>query len=370
MSKITLNQVETYLKELIGKETLLDMGYGGVLFLKIGDLKKKTGFNAYGREFIYVEGKYSLFSDENWQVLHKGNLFIDRWKTSRLGVSPKINKLKNLKIINFQILEDKTIITLEKDYQVIISQDKSLRTWSVSFIDEGFSIGAEISGGFYKSPYEPLEYKKPSAKKIANRNKQRKLDDDPAFKSMYKEDMPIAPHHVRALVIDLVGTKVSSVEEDSGDTFRIGLNDRDWVISINDSWQLEQAGKIIADSVKDKFNFVKAISQVLKNKKIISFDFDDDLNKTTIRLNSEAVLTITKTRDMHGEISLWTIYNRKKSYHISAYRNQELTHIITVPENLKEKYFYNKKGSSFASSMYALDFYREYLAEDKLIGKL
>jgi len=53
----------------------------------------------------------------------------------------------------------------------------------------------------------------------------------------------------------------------------------------------------------------------------------------------------------------------KKSYHISAYRNQELTHIITVPDNLKEKYFYSKKGSYFANSIYALDLYREYLGK-------
>lgn len=340
--KINQQSVENKLKEnLIGKPLSISIGYGGVLFAESDAI--------------------SLYSDESWFIAKNGKQLLDRWQDDQDREDDIVSSINNSKINNVLVENKKTTFNYENDYSLEIPNAEELETWEITLKNEGVRITAHGDGTFDEKAYKPEPTADPSELRKRIKIMSAK-NTDPLLNDMYKENLPISADNAMKFVQSIVGKKVAEVEVDSASTFTLRFDSNQAIISIEDSWELVIAGKKLVDS-NSRFSFGEVVTSTLTGIKLTSIEFDEKIDETKINFENSTVLTIRKTKSIPGKSGIWTIFDTENGLHISANRDGKLDYLVLVPDQLKKKYHYDEKGSTWANIMYALDFYRGFIAE-------
>lgn len=325
----------------------LIIGYGGVLFIEIG--KELIPRITWGSGEPYRETNF--FVDEWWEIWEGKKKVASRFEDQT--ADKYINQLNSQVIDDFVVTPSyqKTIFRIGK-YDLIVFRTEELTTWDFTHRIQNYRITLTN-----RKQFQIKEYVFEEPKIIKKRSD---LFKPTVFDQFYKEFLPISHDNVQKILKPLVGSQITEVRENTGISFCLELKgEEDWLISVDVNWVLYQDNKQILSSESHRFVFIEQLSQLLISKNITRLNFSDDLKQTTFGFADNLVLKVTKNK----KLTSWTIFNRLKEIHIDANSDGNFEHIISCPDELKEKYLANKYGRKFASCLYALDFYRSLVAE-------
>lgn len=326
---------------LHNQDLVIEVGYGGVLFVEIGDLKPRK----YQPQ--RVKGTYRLYSDEYWELKLTGQRVTDRWsKNANLAEELGSNSIESISFIKGA---KQTCIKLATGHELILHRKEELTTWIIDNDKERHSIILLGSGKFIIRDCTP--WRETPIKK------RKKHKSDPIAKQFYKEDLPLSPDIVNKILSQIHGSKIEDVFENSGVSFAMDMTGG-WRFNANCNWQLIDAqGKTLVDSTTNRFAFIDKLLQLLVGAEVEEINFSDNLSETWLILRNGLKLLLPQEK----RYQLWSMFNAVEGYHIDARGDGTFSHVILVPDRLKNKYFYSERGPEFANVLYALDLYREWV---------
>ena len=335
------SEVLEKLSKLHGQNIVIEVGYGGVLFADIGDLEPRK------YQPHRVKGTYRLYSDEFWELKLNDKKLADRWGKNA-GLIEQLGT-HSIESISFTKNAKQTHIKLSTGHELILHRKEDLRTWEIDNNKEKYSIILLGTGKFIIRDHTP--WKETPIKK------RKKHKSYPITKQFYKEDLPLSPDIVKKLFSQIHGSKIEGIFEYSGVSFTMDMTGG-WRFSVNCNWQLIDAeGKTLVSSTTNRFTFLDSLIKLLIGVEVEEMTFSDNLGETRLLLKNGLQLVLPKEKRYH----LWTMFNNIEDYHIDAQGDGTFSHIILVPDKLKDKYFYAEKGSEFANVLYALDLYRKWV---------
>jgi hypothetical protein len=326
--ELTESEVQDKLSQLRNVDVATEMGYGGVLFVNIGNL-------------------IQLYSNEFWEIKLGEKKLADRWSTN----ADLVKQLgpHTIESISFVEGTKQTHIKLSTGHVLVIYRQDELRTWEINHNQERYSIILLGTGKFLITDYKPKEETHP-------KNSKHQLLD-PAIKQFYKEDIPLSSTIVSKLLKQIVGTKIGGVFQHSAIGFTIDMSST-WRFSVYCNWRLvDDKGKSSVDSTTNRFAFMDSLLKLLIGVEVKELIFSENLRETQLVFNNGLLLLLPKEKRHH----LWTISNHTEGYHIDALGDGTFRHTILVPDELKDKYRYTGKGSNFTDILYALDLYRKWV---------
>lgn len=330
------------LSDIRNQEIVIEVGYGGVLFAEIGDLEPRK------YQPRLVKGDFRFYCDEFWEVRLKGKKLADRW-SKNAGLIEELGHC-TLETISFSNNHKRTHFKLSTEHELVIHLKEELRAWEIDSNKEKYSIILLGTGKFIMRDYKP--WKETPIKK------RKKHKSNSIAKQFYKEDLALSPEIVKKLFQQLKGTKVEEIFQHSGVSFTMDFSGG-WRFSINCNWQLVNKQKrILIDSNNQRFAFMDGLLKHLKGIELKEFIFSDNLEETRLIFTNGLELILPKEKRYH----LWTMFNQVENYHIDAQGDGTFSHIILVPDRLKDKYLCNEKSSEFANVLYALDLYRKWVS--------
>ena len=153
--------------------------------------------------------------------------------------------------------------------------------------------------------------------------------------------------------------KIGSLIKETG----ININGNRWTaysgeitLFSEEDWQILRNKKVFVDRWKTEPDLAEQKILDCTGLKILKIIVEPTV-KTQIFLEKNYSILIPR----HRQLSSWTLglEDMKQALVLSGVGT--FSHNLTVPDELKTKYFYEQKGYKFASGMYALDFYREYI---------
>lgn len=180
--------------------------------------------------------------------------------------------------------------------------------------------------------------------------KQRTKDEKSGLVSFYRENLPISKELVAKLIsASIFDAKVSYFEIELGNReLTIWLNNNDLVLTIKE-WNVLRSDESISSYIEYDQALLKSMLPGLV------FDWFDVSNCIVYFKNGIKI----KIEQTINDSEPWFFIDNIKSYVISALDKNNFTHIITCPDNLRDKYLYKERGSTVATLLYSLDFYRE-----------
>ena len=342
----TISSKQKICNIIINQPIEINIGYGGVIFVEIGE-KLKPAEN-WGSGVAYRQMYF--FVDEMWEIQHKGITIISRFgEQEDKTVENALEEIANKKITNFSISDSfKETIFEFGDYKLIIKQTEELETWDFYHRTENLHFTLTGKKKLVSTKYvfeKPKKYKP----------KKRKKTD---FDDFYKEDLPLSQENAEKLLHPLIGFVTHQVREYTAVAFTLESKDEAMLISIDSDWQLLHKNKEVLSSKTHRYNFTEKLTKYLQGKRIEALSLNADELSMVIKFGDQFKLNVEKSK----RYSLWTVFNRLKGYHVSADANGNFDHIIICPEKLKEKYFAEKHGTAVANCLYALDLYRELIS--------
>jgi hypothetical protein len=102
---ITVKEAQKILNSLVNQDIFLSCGYGGVMFVEIGNITNHPFEYQEGKSITRKYGECRLFCDETWSFSNGSNVSIDRWtsssfETDELFKSLGVQKLEKIEIVN------------------------------------------------------------------------------------------------------------------------------------------------------------------------------------------------------------------------------------------------------------------------------
>ena len=335
-------------KLIRNQEIRIQIGYGGVLFIELGKpLKPKV---AWASDELYREMEF--FVDEKWEIWDKDKKVASRFEDE--AADKYVDKINGKIVTDFNVQPSckKTFITLG-NYSLVIYQTEELTTWDFSHRVQNFRITLTGRKQFRINDYL---FERPEQTTKKHRSFQLTV-----FDQFYKENTPISHGNVRKLIEPMIGSIVKEVMENTGIAFCLLLKNSDsWLLGVNIDWELHRKNKPILSSRSHRFAYAQQLTKYLLSKKLTSLHFSKSLDETILTFDDDLRLIVR----MGKKPQLWTIFNQDKDYHLNALNTGKFEHIIICPGHLRKQYLEPQYGEKFASSLYALDLYRDLISKE------
>ncbi|MBP7875837.1 hypothetical protein KA012_02480 [Candidatus Woesebacteria bacterium] len=328
----------------VGQPIAASLGYGGVLFIEIGEALEPVLENGMQQPYR----KIGMFVEEWWELRHQGKTIATRFDDT--PAEEYFEQIAGKKIGSFTISPDckKTSITVG-EYTIVIPQTEQLVTWSLSHRTQGFEIHLtgtkrfKIKNYFFQRPGRSGE--------------NHPTRPETLFDQFYREDLPISQDNVNKLMQPMLGGVVQEVREMSGVDFCLELSGKEkWLLSVDSEWSLSRGEKSILSSKSHRFVFLEPLTKYLLQKKLTNILLQKEGTTFTFGTSLHLVIKQQKT------LRLWWCLNRSKNISISARGNGTFEHVLWCPPELQEKYLQSKYGSTAADLLYSLEVYRDLLA--------
>lgn len=373
---ISVKEAQKILNSLVGQDIFLSCGYGGVMFVEIGNITNHTFEYEKGKSVTHKFGEYRLFCDENWSFYDNKDSRIDRWtsssfETDELLESIGVRKLEKIEIVNEF---EETRFYISGGYTFTIIKDDSIDTFSVVFIPNKKKLTVFGNGNIeYKDYEEDLSY----MKKSKPRPKPTKISIDRNFlRNQMPDALPLSYQKAQEFITPLFNQKIQSVEVTTATRFSLNfgvdcrklLSKEDqktwktpmfrWSLFVDEIWVLKKKKKVIIDVREEKFHFEEKLTSLIGDKHLLDIIFDKNGAKTKIQLSDDYTLVILET----GRYSRWDIHDFKTGFTVGSYRDDGLIYRISSPIHVMDEF---KTGDVHLDAiLYEMKFYRDYFAKN------
>jgi hypothetical protein len=355
-TSISVTEAQSVLNSLTNKDIFLSCGYGGVMFVEIGNLIDYHFEHIKGSPTTRKYGEYQLFCDENWTFSDSSGKRIDRWtsssfETDSLFDSIGVQKLEQIEIINGF---ERTIFHISSGFTFTIHRDDAIDTFSLSLIPEKKRLRVFGNGNI---KFEEYEDDRSYLKEIKPRPKRT-------------ETISVSKEFIQPTI----NQKIASIEVRSGTCFSINLGDdcrrllskedqaiwinplHRWSLSIDEVWVLKHGEDIVLDVRKERFHFKEKLISHLKDKLIIKITFDENGAGTKIIFSDGYTLVVLET----SRYSRWDMHDVITGFTVGSYRGQGLVYRVSPPIPVRNKY--NTDDVHLNSILFELQFYRDFFA--------
>lgn len=378
MNKNTsVEETQKILNSLVNQDIFLSCGYGGVMFMEIGNITDHSNEYEEGKWITKKHGDYRLFCDETWNFSNGSNVSIDRWtsssfETDEIFESLGVHELEKIEIVNDF---EKTIFHISGGYTFTIIKDDSIDTFSIVFIPNKKKLTVFGNGNIEYMDYEEDQS---YMKKGTPRPKPTKsISVDRNFlRNQMPDLLPLSYQKAREFITPLFNQKIQSIEVTTATRFSLNfgkdcrklLSKEDqktwktsmfrWSLSVNENWVLKKNKKVILDVREEKFHFEEKLTSLIKDKHLVNIIFDRNGTKTEIQLSENYNLVILET----GRYSRWDIHDFKTGFTVGSYRDEELIYRISSPIHVMDEF---KTGDVHLDAvLYEMKFYRNYFAKN------
>jgi hypothetical protein len=374
---ISVKEAQKILNSLVNQDIFLSCGYGGVMFVEIGNITNHTFKYEKGKSITRKYGECRLFCDENWSFYDDKDIRIDRWtsssfETDELLESLGVRKLEKVEVVNEF---EQTRFHISGGYTFTIIKDDSIDTFSVVFIPDKKKLTVFGNGNIEYIDYEEdLSY----MKKGKPRPKFTKsISVDRTFlRNQMPDVLPLSYQKTQEFITPLFNHKIKSIEVTSATRFSLNFgedcrkllsreNQKTWAtpmfrwsLSVDENWVLEKNEEVLLDVREEKFYFEEKLKKLLKDKYLVDIIFDKNGAKTKIQLSDDYTLVILET----GRYSKWDIHDFKTGFTVGSYRDQGLIYWVSSPIHVIDEF---KTGDVHLDAiLYEMKFYRDYFAKN------
>ena len=374
---ILVTEAQKILNSLVNQDIFLSCGFGGVMFVEIGNIVDRHFEYEEGKHTTRKHGQYRLFCDENWSFSDGKNTRIDRWKsstfeTNKLFESLGVRKLEKIEIINGF---EKTIFHISGGYTFTIVRDDSIDTFSITLIPEKKMLTIFGDGHIefvnYEENINNLKKSKPRPKPKKTVTVSRNF-----LRNQMPDLLPLSYEKAQEFIRPLFNQKIQAIEVNSGTRFSLSfgedcrhlLSKKDqetwsnpmfrWSLSVDEVWVLKKGKETVLDVHKERFHFEKKLVSFLKNKQLIEIAFNKNGAKTEILLSGDYTLVVHET----GRYSKWDIHDFKTGFTVGSYKDGGLVYRISSPIHVLNEY--NTGDIHLDAILYELKLYREYFAKN------
>lgn len=377
-TSISVTQAQRVLDSLADKDIFLSCGYGGVMFVEIGNIVDYHFEHVEGSPTTRKYGQYRLFCDENWSFSDGNTTQIHRWtsssfETDSLFDSLGVQKLEKIEIINGF---ERTVFHISGGYTFTIHRDDAIHTFSLNLIPEKKRLTVFGNGNIEFDDYEDdrsyLKKSKPRPKST-----ETLLVDRNFLRDQKADLLPISLEKAQEFILPILHQKIQNIEVRSGTSFALTFGDdcrkllskeqqkiwlnpqHRWSLAIDEEWVLKRGEDIVLDVRKERFHFKEKLTLILKGKLITDIVFDENGSGTKIMFSDDYSLAVLET----GRYSQWDIHDFKTGFTVGSYRDQGLVYRVSSPIHVLNKY--NTDDVHLDSILFELQFYRDFFAGSK-----
>jgi len=374
---ILLTEAQKILNSLVNKDIFLSCGYGGVMFVEIGNIVDHDFEYEEGKHTTRKYGQYRLFCDENWSFSDGKNTRIDRWKNSSFETDELFESLGVRKLEKIEIMSGfkKTIFHISGGYTFTIVRDDSIDTFSLILSPEKKKLTIFGDGRIELREYEDdrsnLKKPKPRPKPTEAVSVDRSF-----LRNQMADLLPLSFEKAQEFIQLLFNQEIQAIEVSSGTRFslRFGEDCRQllskedqkiwetplfrWSLSIDEVWVLKKGKEIVLDIRKERFHFEEKLVALLKNKHLMKIAFDKNGAKAEILLSGDYTLVVLET----SRYSRWDMHDFKTGFTIGSYRDKNLVYRISSPIHVLNEY--NTGDIHLDAILYEIKFYRGYFADN------
>jgi len=372
---ISVKEAQRILDSLTNKDIFLSCGYGGVMFIEIGNIVDYHFEHVEGNPTTRKYGKYRLFCDENWSFSDSCTTQIHRWTSSSFETDELFESLGVKKLEKVEIVNDfeETRFYISGGYIFTIIRDDSIDTFSIELIPDKKKLTVFGNGNIEYTDYEEnLSYMK-KGKPHPKRTETISID-----RSFLRNQMPdilkLSYEKAQEFIFPLFNQKIQSIEVNSATRFSLSFGEdckklfskKDqedwstplyrWSLSINEVWVLKKNKEIILDVRKEKFHFEEKLIYLLRGKYLVDIVFDKNGAKTEIQLSDDYTFVVLEA----DRYSRWDIHDFKTGFSVGSYRDEGLIYRISSPSYVMDEF---KTGDVHLDAiLYETKFYRDYFA--------
>jgi len=374
---ISFTDAELLMQNLVGKEIFISCGYGGVLFLEIGNITEHEHEYQEGLFTTRKIGNYRLFSDEDWKYTDSEKN-IERWGCDSSAKTDENFKKVGICVIEKIVITDtfeQTTFILSGNKSITIFKDDSLDTFHLILISEEKKLTVYGNG---RCEYKDYQEDKFWLKQAKPRQKQSQTVtfDRSVFRQYCPDLSPLSVTKAMEYAHNLLGQKVENIKVESatrfsiniGPSYRNNLSEKDkklwtreiprWSIRIDEIWSLKKDGVVLLDVKKEKFHFAEKLKQELIEKRIIAITFDHKGKAAQFEFTEGYLLELQDS----GRFSRWDIHDFLTGFTMSSYEKDGLQYRISAPIHLQDKY--DTGDIHLDAMLYQLDFYKNYFSQD------
>lgn len=372
---VSVIQAQRVLDSLVDKDIFLSCGYGGVMFVEIGNIVDYHFEHVEGSPTTRKYGEYRLFCDENWSFSDGNTTQIHRWTSSSSETDSLFDSLGVRKLEKIEILNgfERTVFHISGGYTFTIHRDDAIDTFSLSLIPEKKRLTVFGNGNIEYEDYEDDRSYSKKRKPRAKRTETVSIDRN--FLRDQKADLlPISLEKAHEFIRPIFNQKIQNIEVRSGTCFSLAFGDdcrkllskedqkiwlnsmHRWSLSIDEEWVLKQGENIVLDVRKERFHFNEKLILHLKDKHIVEIIFDENGAGTKIIFNDDYSLVVLET----SRYSRWDIHDFETGFTVGSYRDQGLVYRVSSPIHVQN--IYNTDDVHLDSILFELQFYRDFFA--------
>jgi hypothetical protein len=374
---ISVKEAQKILNSLVSRDIFLSCGYGGVMFVEIGNVTNHTFEYEEGKSITRKYGECRLFCDENWSFHDDKDSRIDRWtsssfETDELFESLGVRKLEKVEIFNEF---EETRFHISGGYTFTIIKDDSIDTFSVVFIPDKKKLTVFGNGNIEYADYEEdLSYMKKGKPRL---KPTKSISIDRTFlRNQMPDVLPLSYQKAQEFITPLFNQKIQSIEVTTATRFSLNFGEDcrklllkenqktwktpmfRWSLSVDENWVLKKNKKVILDVCEEKFHFEEKLTSLIRDRYFVDITFDKNGAKTKIQLSDGYTLVILET----GRYSRWDIHDFKTGFTVGSYRDEGLIYRISSPIHATDKF---KTGDVHLDAiLYEMKFYRDYFAKN------
>lgn len=373
---ITVKEAQKILNSLVNQDIFLSCGYGGVMFVEIGNITNHHFEYEEGKSITRKYGECRLFCDENWSFHNDKDIQIDRWtsssfETDELFESLGVHRLEKIEIVNDF---EETRFHISGGYTFTIIKDDSIDTFSITLIPDKKKLTVFGNGNIEYTDYEEdLSYMKKS-KPRPKPTKSISIDRN-FLRNQMPDVLPLSYQKAREFITPLFNQKIQSIDVTTatrfslnfGEDYRKLLSKEDqktwkttmfrWSLSVDENWVLKKNKKVVLDVREEKFHFEEKLLSLIRDKHLVDIIFDKNGAKTEIQLSDDYTLVILET----GRYRRWSIHDFKTGFTVGSYRDEGLIYRISSPIHVMDEF---KTGDVHLDAiLYEMKFYRDYFAK-------
>ncbi len=374
---IPVKEAQKILNSLVNQDIFLSCGYGGVMFVEIGNITNHPFECEECKSITRKYGECRLFCDENWSFHDDKDNRIDRWtsssfETDELFESLGVRKLEKVEIVNEF---EETRFHISGGYTFTIIKDDSIDTFSVVFIPDKKRLTVFGNGNIEYTDYEEdLSYIK-NGKPRPKPTKSISIDRN-FLRNQMPDVLALSYQKAQEFITQLFNQKIQSIEVTTATRFLLNFGEDckkllskenkktwekpmfRWSLSIDENWVLKKNKKVILDVREEKFHFEEKLTSFLKDKHLVNIIFDKNGAKTEIQLSEGYNLVILET----GRYSRWDIHDFKTGFTVGSHRDEGLIYRISSPIHIMNEF---KTGDVHLDAiLYEMKFYRDYFAKN------
>jgi len=373
---LSTKEVRSIFDRLENQDIFLSCGYGGMMFIEIGQMTEHRYEHEVGKWAARKYGEYRLFCDENWNFSNGDTINIDRWTSSSFETDNLFESLGVCKLEQIEIVNDfeKTIFHISGGFTFSIIRDDSINTFSISMIPDKKMLTVFGNGNIeYKDYEEDLSY-------LKNRKPRPKATKNISIDRIFLRDqmpdvLPLSYEKAQEFIFPVFNRAIQSIEVDSGTRFSLNfgedcrqlLSKKDqktwkdplfrWRLSVDENWVLLHDKKVCLDVRETKFHFGEKLTTFLTNKILMAVHFDKNGANAEFQFTNGYTLVILES----GRYSRWDIRDFKTGLTVGSYRDEGFVYRVSEPLFISG----HRTGDvNLDAMLYDLSFYREYFEKD------